>query len=69
MGALIVGRFGTPTPLDMQREFFNRHIAPWACHCFADLEAAKSSVLYAAVGRLGRLFMEIETEGFRLSAA
>jgi len=26
-------------------------------------------VLYAAVGRLGRLFMEIETEGFRLSAA
>lgn len=69
MGALIVGRFGAPTPLDVQRDFFNRHIAPWACHCFADLEAAKSSVLYAAVGRLGRLFMEIETEGFRLSAA
>ncbi len=69
MGALIIGRFGTPTPLDVQRDFFNRHIAPWACHCFTDLEAAKSSVLYAAVGRLGRLFMEIETEGFRLSAA
>ena len=69
MGALIVGRFGAPTPLVTQRDFFNRHIAPWACHCFTDLEAAKSSVLYAAVGRLGRLFMEIETEGFRLSAA
>ena len=69
MGALIVGRFGAPTPLDTQQDFFNRHIAPWACHCFSDLEAAKSSVLYAAVGRLGRLFMEIETEGFRLSAA
>ena len=69
MGALIVGRFGAPTPLDTQRDFFNRHIAPWACHCFSDLEAAKGSVLYAAVGRLGRLFMEIETEGFRLSAA
>ncbi|MXW87070.1 MAG: molecular chaperone TorD family protein, partial [Boseongicola sp. SB0667_bin_21] len=69
MGALIIGRFGAPTPLDVQRDFYNRHIAPWACHCFADLEAAKSSVLYAAVGRLGRLFMEIETEGFRLSAA
>ncbi len=69
MGALIIGRFGAPTPLDVQRDFFNRHIAPWACHCFTDLEAAKSSVLYAAVGRLGRLFMEIETEGFRLSAA
>ena len=69
MGALIIGRFGAPTPLDVQRDFFNRHIAPWACHCFTDLEAAKNSVLYAAVGRLGRLFMEIETEGFRLSAA
>ena len=69
MGALIIGRFGAPAPLDVQRDFFNRHIAPWACHCFTDLEAAKSSVLYAAVGRLGRLFMEIETEGFRLSAA
>ena len=69
MGALIIGRFGEPTPLDMQRDFFNRHVAPWACHCFTDLEAAKNSVLYAAVGRLGRLFMEIESEGFRLSAA
>ncbi len=69
MGALIVGRFGAPKPLDIQRSFFNRHIAPWACHCFADLEAARNSVLYAAVGRLGRVFMEIETEGFRLSAA
>jgi len=69
MGALIVGRFGSPAPLDVQRTFFNRHIAPWARHFFADLEAARNSVLYAAVGKLGRLFMEVETEGFRLSAA
>ncbi len=69
MGALIVGRFGAPAPLGIQRTFFNRHIAPWARHFFADLEAARNSVLYAAVGKLGRLFMEVETEGFRLSAA
>ncbi len=69
MGALIVGRFGAPAPLNVQRTFFNRHIAPWARHFFADLEAARNSVLYAAVGKLGRLFMEVETEGFRLSAA
>ena len=67
MAALIVGRFGDPAPLDDQKTFFNRHIAPWARHFFADLEGAKSSVLYAALGQVGRLFMEIETEAFRMS--
>ncbi len=69
MGALIVGRFSSPADIDRQREFFNRHIASWAGHFYADLEGARCSVLYAAVGRLGRLFMEIETEAFRMSAA
>jgi hypothetical protein len=32
------------------------------------LEAAKNSVFYAPVGAVGRVFMEIETEGFRMSA-
>ena len=68
MGALIVGRFGDPAELADQRTFFNRHIAPWAGHFFTDLEAAKNSVLYAAVGQVGRVFMEIEAEGFRMSA-
>ncbi|KCV81826.1 molecular chaperone TorD [Actibacterium atlanticum] len=68
MGALIVGRFGDPAELADQRTFFNRHIAPWAGHFFTDLEAAKNSVLFAAVGQVGRVFMEIEAEGFRMSA-
>ena len=67
MGALIVGRFGAPAPLPAQRDFFNRQIAPWAGHFFSDLEAAKNSVFYAPVGTVGRLFMEIESEGFRMS--
>lgn len=66
MGALIVGRFGDPRPLEDQKMFFNRHIGPWAGHFFADLEAAKNSVLYAAVASVGRAFMEIEAEGFRM---
>ena len=66
MGALIVGRFGAPADLDRQRTFFNRHIGPWAGHFFGDLEAAKNSVFYAPVGTLGRVFMEIEVEAFRL---
>jgi len=69
MGALIVGRFGAPAKIDDQRVFYNRHIGPWARHFFADLEGAQNSVLYAAVGKLGRLFMDIEAEAFRLSAA
>ena len=66
MGALIVGRFGPPADLDRQKTFFNRHIGPWAGHFFGDLEGAKNSVFYAPVGTLGRHFMEIEAEAFRL---
>ncbi|CUJ90330.1 chaperone protein TorD [Shimia thalassica] len=68
MGALIVGRFGTPATLADQKTFFNRHISPWAGHFYSDLEAAKNSVFYAAVGAVGRVFVDIETEGFRMSA-
>ncbi|KAE9628344.1 molecular chaperone TorD [Parasedimentitalea maritima] len=68
MGALIVGRFGEPASLADQKTFFNKHIGPWAGHFFSDLEAAKNSVLYASVGAVGRVFMEIESEGFRMSA-
>ncbi|KAJ57165.1 molecular chaperone TorD [Actibacterium mucosum KCTC 23349] len=66
MGAMIVGRFGAPAALSDQRDFFNRHIAPWASHFFGDLEGAKNSVFYVPVGTVGRLFMEIEAEAFRL---
>ncbi|MFK7870584.1 MAG: molecular chaperone [Roseobacter sp.] len=68
MGGLIVGRFGTPVPLDRQQTFFNAHIAPWASHFFTDLEAATSSVFYASVGAVGREFMAIEKEAFRMTA-
>jgi TorA maturation chaperone TorD len=68
MAALIVGRFGAAATLEDQRTFFNKHIAPWAGHFFSDLEAAKNAVFYAPVGTIGRVFMEIEAEAFRMSA-
>lgn len=69
MGGLIVGRFaGPPASLDDQKAFFNKHVGVWAGHFFADLEAAKNAVLYASVGMVGRLFMEIEREAFRMIA-
>jgi TorA maturation chaperone TorD len=68
MGGMIVGRFGDPASLDQQRGFFNKHIAPWAGHFFTDLEGAKNSVLYASVGSVGKAFIEIEREAFRMTA-
>ena len=68
MAGLIVGRFGDPVGIEQQKTFFNNHIAPWAKHFFTDLEAAKSSVLYASVGAVGREFMAIEREAFRMTA-
>lgn len=67
MAGMIRGRFGEPVELDQQRDFFNKHIGPWASHFFKDLEGAKSSVFYAPVGTVGRVFMEIEKEGFRMA--
>lgn len=67
MAGLIDGRFGAPASLARQKEFFNRHIAPWAAHFFTDLEGAKGSVFYAPVGAIGKQFMGIEREAFRLS--
>ncbi|TDK50168.1 TorD/DmsD family molecular chaperone [Antarcticimicrobium luteum] len=69
MAGLIEGRFGAPATLAQQRAFFSRHISPWAGHFFSDLEGAKTSVLYAPVGTIGRLFMEIEREAFRMAGA
>lgn len=68
MAGLILGRFGEPASVASQKDFFAAHIGPWAGHFFADLEGAKASVFYAPVGALGRVFMEIEREAFRLAA-
>jgi TorA maturation chaperone TorD len=50
-----------------QAKFFERHLKPWAGRMFADLELSKSAVFYRAVGRVGRVFMELESEAFALS--
>jgi TorA maturation chaperone TorD len=68
MGGLIVGRFGEPADIERQKTFFNNHIGPWAAHFYSDLEGAKASVFYASVGAVGREFMAIEREAFRMTA-
>jgi TorA maturation chaperone TorD len=50
-----------------QARFFERHLKPWASRMFADLEMSQSAAFYRAVGRVGRVFMELESEAFTLS--
>ena len=50
-----------------QARFFERHLKPWAARMFADLEMSRSANFYRAVGRVGRVFMELEAEAFTLS--
>jgi TorA maturation chaperone TorD len=52
---------------DEQKQFFERHLKPWAVRMFADLEMSQTAKLYRAVGRVGRIFMELESEAFTLS--
>lgn len=51
-----------------EQDFFIRHISPWAGRCFADLAHAKAARFYRAVGALGRVFIDIEAEGFAMEA-
>ncbi len=67
MAGLIEGAFGDSAPLTVQRRLFERHIAPWAARFFAELEAAKTAEFYRAVGRVGRLFIGIETIAFAMT--
>lgn len=68
MSGLIMGSFGEVVSLSQQKTFFNRHIAPWAGHFFTDLEGAEGSLFFAPIGAIGRHFMAIEKEAFRITA-
>ncbi|MEQ8332490.1 molecular chaperone TorD family protein [Nisaea sp.] len=66
MAGMIRGDFGPACHLERQVEFFDRHMAPWVVKFFEDLEGAKASTLFMPLGAIGRQFMEIEIESFRM---
>ena len=72
MHGLITGALGARDQegvgLDMQKSFFQRHLAAWAARLFGDLEAADAAVLYMPVGTVGKLFMTVEAEAFEMAA-
>jgi TorA maturation chaperone TorD len=51
----------------IEREFFGNYLAPWIGRFFLDLEKNNSVDFYAAVGKLGRTFMEIESHSFSIA--
>ena len=66
MSGFAAGSFEAPP--GTQEGFFARHLAPWAGRFFAELEKAESAKFYRPVGTLGRVFIDIETEGFAMDA-
>jgi TorA maturation chaperone TorD len=66
MAELVGGDIVSPAGTD--REFFEKHLAPWIGRFFVDLEKAESVDFYSRVGLFGRTFAEIETEAFALSS-
>jgi TorA maturation chaperone TorD len=53
-------------PVDADRDFFEKHLAPWIRRFFTDLEKSEAADFYARVGLLGRTFVDIEMEAFAL---
>ena len=48
--------------IDVQRRFFDRHVATWMRTFFSDLQAADSARFYRSVGQLGGQFIAFEMQ-------
>jgi TorA maturation chaperone TorD len=66
MAVFIEGSCGRCLSLAEQKDFFATHIGNWAAVFFRDLEAAEGSLLYAALGTVGRSFLAIEEDAFAM---
>jgi TorA maturation chaperone TorD len=64
MAGLASRRF--PAPAGADRSLFEQHLAPWIGRFFADLERAEAADFYRRIGTLGRVFLDIESDGFAL---
>jgi TorA maturation chaperone TorD len=51
-----------------ERQFFARHIHPWAEKFFKELQAVESAVFYKSVGFLGQQFMQLENQYLNILA-
>jgi len=66
MQGLITGLFDIPLPLPAQKAFYAAHLASWMPRFLTDLEQAETAHFYRAVGNLGRVFLQMETQAFAM---
>lgn len=64
MGGFANGTF--EATLSEQKQFFDRHLAPWAERCLADIAVSPSARFYKAVAALGGMFIGLEREAFEI---
>ena len=67
MRFLILGDAETPpAALDLQREFFHRHIAPWYAQLTSAVISANQTDFYKHVAHVMREFFAIENTAFEM---
>lgn len=66
MSGLILGKFSKKFSIGEQKEFFNKHLAPWVDLLMRDIESSRIAVFYSPIGTIGREFMEIERSSFSM---
>ena len=67
MAGLIIGKFNKQFSIVEQKDFFNKHLAPWVGLLMRDIESSKIAVFYSPVGTIGKEFMEIERASFSMN--
>lgn len=68
MRLLILGADGRPpAPIETQREFFARHIAPWYEKLDAAIQSAPTTDFYRSVSAFAREFFEVEAQSFEMA--
>ena len=66
MSGLILGKFSKKFSIGEQKDFFNKHLAPWVDLLMRYIESSRIAVFYSPIGTIGREFMEIERSSFSM---
>ena len=69
MSGLITGKFGKVYSISEQSTFFEKHLNSWVHLLMSDIESAKTAVFYVPIGSLGKEFINIEREAFKMNVS
>lgn len=70
MRLMITGEHGgVRQSIRCQKEFFEKHIAPWYSRCVNDIRSANGANFYQHVASLVQAFLDIEAQAFEMEEA